>query len=216
EPDDEFVAAKLVSEDEDVILVTAKGKALRFSVRLLRSAPRLSGGVRGIQLAPGDSVIGMEVIRPKEALIVVSALGHGKRTPVEEYPVQGRGGQGVVTFKTHAKSGDLVATRMVNAGHELILISEKGIVLRTPVAHISLQGRPTQGVRLMDVGKGNAVAAVTLVDLERSFTETQPLPTGATVEGDESGKKGEGQAAKPQASKTEKGPGSAKPGRKGR
>ena len=221
EPDDEFVAAKLVSEDEDAILVTARGKALRFSVRLLRSASRLSGGVRGIRLAPGDSVVGMEVICPKEALIVVSALGHGKRTPVEEYPVQGRGGQGVVTFKTHAKSGDLVATRMVNPGHELILISEKGIVLRTPVAHISLQGRSTQGVRLMDVGKGNAVAAATLVDLERSFTETQPLPTGATVEGDESGKSGKRwaakpKAAKPKAAKTEKGPGSAKPGQKGR
>jgi DNA gyrase/topoisomerase IV subunit A len=93
---------------------------------------------------------------------------------------------------------------MVNADHELILISEKGIVLRTPVAHISLQGRPTQGVKLMDVSEGDAVAAVTLVDLQRTFTESQPLPTGATAEGDPAVKKGKRRAAASKAAKPAK------------
>ena len=185
EASDEFVAAKLASDDDHAILMTARGQALRFAVRSLRSASRLSGGVRGIKLAPGDGVVGMEILRPGEALLVVSALGHGKRTPVEEYPLQGRGGQGVITFKTHAKSGELVAARMVSSAHELMLISEEGIVLRTPVAHISKQGRSTQGVRLMDVGEGDAVAAVAFIDMQREFPEPQALPTGVTVKEDE-------------------------------
>ncbi len=179
---DELVAAKLASDQDRAIVVTARGQALRFTVGSLRSASRHSGGVRGIKLASGDSVVGMDIARPGEALLVVSALGHGKRTSVEEYPLQARGGQGVITFKTHAKSGDLIAARVVNAAHELMLISEDGIVLRTPVAHISLQGRPTQGVILMDVAEGDRVAAVAVIDMRREFTEPQSLPTGATAE----------------------------------
>ncbi|MBI2913629.1 MAG: hypothetical protein HYY03_06885, partial [Chloroflexi bacterium] len=182
EPADELVAAKLASDADRAIIVTARGQALRFTVGSLRSASRHSGGVRGVKLAAGDAVVGMDIARPGEALLVVSALGHGKRTPVEEYPLQARGGQGVITFKTHAKSGDLIAARVVNAAHELMLISEDGIVLRTPVAHISLQGRPTQGVILMDVGEGDRVAAVAVIDMQREFAAPQPLPTGATVE----------------------------------
>ncbi|MEE8369238.1 MAG: DNA gyrase subunit A, partial [Dehalococcoidia bacterium] len=222
ESDDELVGAKLVSEEDDAVLVTARGQSLRFAIKLLRSASRLSGGVRGIKLETGDVVVGMEVIRPKEAMMVISALGHGKRTAVEEFPVQGRGGQGVITFRVHAKSGELVAARMVNADHELILISEKGIVLRTAVAHISLQGRSTQGVKLMDVSAGDAVAAVTLIDLQNTFTESQPLPTGATVEGDQAAKKGKRRPAASKAAKAtkpakaEEGPQSAKGRKKGR
>ncbi len=222
EPDDELVGAKLVSEEDDAVLVTARGQSLRFAVKLLRSASRLSGGVRGIKLATGDIVVGMEVVRPKEAMMVISAQGHGKRTAVEDFPVQGRGGQGVITFKVHDKSGDLVAARMVNADHELILISEKGIVLRTPVAHISLQGRSTQGVKLMDVSKGDAVAAVTLIDLKRTLKEFQPLPTGATVDGDQGVKKGKRRPAASRGAKATKlerateGPQSSKRPKKGR
>jgi len=197
---DELVAAKLAGDADRAIVVTARGQALRFAVGSLRSASRHSGGVRGIKLAGGDTVVGMNIARPGEALLVVSALGHGKRTPVEEYPLQARGGQGVITFKTYAKTGDLVAARVVNAAHELMLISEDGIVLRTPVAHISLQGRPTQGVILMDVGEGDRVAAVAVIDMQREFTEPQPLPTGATVGRQEPAPKGKargkGSAAK--------------------
>ena len=215
EPADELVSAKLASDDDQAIVVTARGQALRFAVRALRAASRLSGGVRGIKLASGDTVVGMDVFRPREALLVVSALGHGKRTPREEYPLQGRGGQGVITFKTHAKSGELVAARVVNPDHELMLISEEGIVLRTPVAHISLQGRSTQGVKLMDVdvGEGEAVAAVAVIDMQREFAEPKALPTGATARPKEPRQKGKPRAGSKgtSASKGSRGPRASAP-----
>jgi DNA gyrase subunit A len=176
---DEFVAARICSDNDDAIMVTARGQAIRFAVKTLRSASRLSGGVRGVRMRPGDRVVGMEIPHEGDALLVVSALGQGKRTPVDDYPRHGRGGQGVITFKTHAKSGELVSARIVNPEHELILISEGGIILRTPVAHISLQGRSTQGVRLMDVGDDDRVAAVAVIDMSKEY-ETLPLPIGAT------------------------------------
>ena len=123
----------------------------------------LSGGVRGVRMRPGDRVVGMEIPHEGDALLVVSALGQGKRTPVDGYPRHGRGGQGVITFKTHAKSGELVSARIVNPEHELILISEGGIILRTPVAHISLQGRSTQGVRLLHLEPGDKVASAVVI-----------------------------------------------------
>ena len=180
EPADELVSAKLATDEDEAILVTARGQALRFKVGLLRAASRLSGGVRGIRLAAGDEVVAMDIARNGPHLLVVSEFGYGKRTPVEEYPLHGRGGQGVITFKTTPKTGRLVAARMVDPEHELMLISQNGTVLRTPVKHISQQGRPTQGVILMDVGDDDRVAAIAVIDMRREFT-SEALPAGAEV-----------------------------------
>ncbi|MFQ6019708.1 MAG: DNA gyrase C-terminal beta-propeller domain-containing protein, partial [Dehalococcoidia bacterium] len=210
EKGDELMAAKLARQGNDVILVTAKGQSIRFAVAELRAASRQSGGVRGIRLAKGDHVVGMEVAQPNMELLVVSANGFGKRTPVEDYPRKHRGGQGVVSFHAIRKTGELVAARMVKPTHELMIVSQEGIVLRTPVEHISKQGRATQGVTLMDVGPGDAVAAVAVVDMRR-HPEKAPvkLPTGVTVKNDQSkaarkgaatrGKKKGGAKARPQA-----------------
>ncbi|HZP26510.1 MAG TPA: DNA gyrase subunit A [Dehalococcoidia bacterium] len=168
EPEDELVSAQLASEDDTVILVTAKGQSLRFPIASLRAASRQSGGVRGIKLGSGDRVVGMELAVPGKGLLVVSALGHGKRTSIGEYPIQGRGGQGVITFKTHAKSGELVTARLVDPTQEIMLVSQDGIVLRTAVEHISLIGRSTMGVKLMDIGQGDAVATITVIDMQKS------------------------------------------------
>ena len=182
EADDELVAAKMARQDDEVTLVSARGQSLRFAIKELRSASRQSGGVRGVRLAKGDRVVGMEVARPSASLLVISSNGHGKRTLVGDYPRKHRGGLGVITFKTNPKTGELVATRMVSSSQELMIISQEGIVIRTPVEHISIQGRATQGVKLMDVGKGDAVAAVAAVDLQRDYAETAAsLPTGATA-----------------------------------
>jgi DNA gyrase subunit A len=180
EPSDEFVSAHLCNDDDDVMMVSARGQAIRFSVGSLRSASRLSGGVRGIRLRAGDKVVGMEVPEPGHNLLVVSALGQGKRTDLGEYPRHGRGGQGVITFKTHPKSGELVAARVVDPEHELIVIRESGMILRTPVRHISLQGRPTQGVKVVDVEDDDRVAGVAVIDMGREFS-SEPLPTGALI-----------------------------------
>jgi DNA gyrase subunit A len=133
----------------------------------------------------------MEIVLAGHSLLVVSALGQGKRTPVEEYPLHGRGGQGVITFRTHAKSGDLITARMVDPEHELIFISERGIIMRTPVKGVSSQGRPTQGVNLMDVYDGDKVAAVAVIDMRKEYAHGD-LPTGAEAAPD-----GNGAAPKP-------------------
>ena len=182
EAEDELVSVKQASEEDHAVVVTAHGKSLRFKVSSLRSASRQSGGVRGIKLAKGDRVVGLDIARPNEMVLVVTAQGFGKRTPIEDYPLQGRGGQGVITFKTTPKTGNLVSARMVKPTQELMLISDGGIVLRTEVEQISVQGRPTQGVTLMDVEEGESVAAVTVVDMESSHKGETALPTGATVE----------------------------------
>jgi DNA gyrase subunit A len=131
----------------------------------------------------------MDIVQEGLALLVVSQFGFGKRTPVDDYPLQGRGGQGVRTFKTIPKTGELIAARMVDAEHELVLISQEGTILRTPVAHISLQGRSTQGVTLMDVGDDDRVAAIAVVDMSKDFSAIEALPTGAEVKEAEDGKK---------------------------
>jgi DNA gyrase subunit A len=181
EPADEFVSARLAGDADEALMVTGRGQSLKFKVGLLRAASRQSGGVRGIRLASGDSVVGMDIARKGQALLVVTEFGFGKRTPVEDYPLQGRGGQGVITFKTTPKTGQLMAARMVEVEHELMLISHGGVVLRTPMAHISLQGRPTQGVTLMDVGDDDRVAAIAVIDMRRDFSAVDALPTGAEI-----------------------------------
>jgi DNA gyrase subunit A len=211
EPSDELIGARLATDDDDVMMVTARGQAIRFPVKTLRSASRTSGGVRGIRLASGDKVVGMEIPRPDYALLVVSELGSGKRTPEDEYPRHGRGGQGVITFKTNPRTGELVAGRMVDPEHELILIAEDGIILRTPVAHISLQGRSTQGVKLMDVGRGNRVAAVAVIDMRRDFSAEGAIPTNGDGASPESAAKpGTASKARNPAAKAEEGASRAK------
>jgi DNA gyrase subunit A len=181
EASDEFVGAHICTDGDDVMMITAKGQTIRFTVKSLRSASRTSGGVRGIRLRAGDKVVAMEVPVEGHALLVVSELGQGKRTPQEEYPRHGRGGQGVITFRTIPKSGDLITARMVDPEHELIFISEQGIIMRTPVRGVSLQGRPTQGVNLMNVSEGDKVAAVAVIDMNKDFSAIEVLPTGAEV-----------------------------------
>ncbi|MEE8345773.1 MAG: DNA gyrase subunit A [Dehalococcoidia bacterium] len=203
EPEDELVSVKMASDDDNALVVTAGGKSLRFSVGALRSASRQSGGVRGVRLSKSDRMVAMEIVKPKEAMLVITSKGFGKRTPVEDYPLQGRGGQGVITFKTNPKTGKVISARMVNPSQELMLISEGGIVLRTPMEHISVQGRSTQGVTLMDVEGGDAVAAVTIIDMTRDYKEEAALPTGVSAhpEPAEGGKKPRAKAAARDAGK---------------
>ncbi|MDO8611252.1 MAG: DNA gyrase C-terminal beta-propeller domain-containing protein, partial [Dehalococcoidia bacterium] len=214
---DELVSVKLAGEEDHAMVITAQGKSLRFSVRALRSASRQSGGVRGVRLAKGDRVVALDIAKKDEAMLVVTSQGFGKRTPVAEYPLQGRGGQGVITFKTTPKTGDLVSARLVNPSQELMLISTNGIVLRTAVEQISLQGRPTQGVTLMDVEEGETVAAVTVVDMAKDYRGEAPLPTGVSAEPEVTGapKKARARAKAPAGGKAaagkKTGPAKSKP-----
>src|SRR5579884_407476 len=161
EEDDELIGAKLARAEDDVLLITAQGKAIRFSVEELRTASRMSGGVRGIRLAPGDSVVSLNLAPQGSELLVVMENGFGKRTPIEEYPRHGRGGGGVITAKVTDKTGLVAAARVITENDsDLMIISAGGVVIRTDVNSIRRAGRDTQGVSVMNLGKGDKVVAV--------------------------------------------------------
>ncbi len=164
-PEDALIAARLATNDTHVLLVSSNGYAIRFRIDDLREASRMSGGVRGMRLAPGAHVVGAETIEDGEDLLVVTARGLGKRTAVDEYPVQGRGGQGVKTLRLTDRTGPIAACRLVREGQELLVISRDGVVIRTDVASISRQGRDTQGVRIMQVGENDTVAAIAVISV---------------------------------------------------
>jgi DNA gyrase subunit A len=161
EEDDELIGAKLAHADDDVLLITAHGKAIRFTVEELRSASRTSGGVRGIRLAGGDTVVSLNLAPKGGELLVVTEHGYGKRTPVEEYPTHSRGGGGVITLKVTEKSGPVATARVINEkDSDLMIITAGGIVIRTDVSKIWRLGRSTQGHRVMHPADGDSVVAV--------------------------------------------------------
>jgi len=170
EEGDELVTARLAAAGDDVILVTQRGQSIRFAVSELRATSRTSGGVCGIRLAPDDQVVSMDIIYPDAFLLVVTSAGFGKLTPVGDYPRQHRAGSGVRTFKLTEKKDEVVAARMVSQRQQLMIISADGIITRTPMKEkdprmgISVQGRSTQGVRLMKLGGGDRVVAIACFD----------------------------------------------------
>lgn len=135
---------------------------------------RQAAGVSGIRLAPGDVVVGMDVVERGRELVFVSANGFGKRTPIDEYRRQGRGGGGVIAMKVTDKTGPLVAARMVTDEDTLMMITAKGIVIRIQGATVSRIGRATQGVTLMKVNKSDTVTSMTLLDSTKSGADEAP------------------------------------------
>ena len=161
EEDDELIGARLAHADDDVLMVTADGQAIRFTVAELRSASRTSGGVRGIRLGKGDTVVSLNLATPDCELLVVTEHGYGKRTPIDEYPTHNRGGGGVITARVTDKTGHVAASRMISEkDNDLMIISAGGVVIRTDVTTIAQAGRATQGVRLMNLAEGDSVVAI--------------------------------------------------------
>jgi DNA gyrase subunit A len=158
---------------DEIILVTKKGQSIRFKEKDVRPMGRGAAGIRAIRLNKGDEVIGMNVIKLKtkdeklknnEHLLVVTENGYGKRTDIKEYRLQKRGGSGIKTAKVTPKTGDLVAARILAGDEEdLIVISQKGQVIRTPISAISVLSRATQGVRIMKLDEGDRVASATCI-----------------------------------------------------
>lgn len=167
EPDDDLVAVRMASAGQDVILATQKGQSIRFAVDSVRASLRTSGGVCGIRLATEDHVISLEVAVADEYLLTITANGYGKLTPITRYPLQRRAGSGVKTFRLTGKTGDVAAVTAISLEEQVMFISAEGIVIRTPARErdpkkgITVQGRSTQGVRLMKLDEGDSVVAVT-------------------------------------------------------
>jgi DNA gyrase subunit A len=159
---DELGWVRLTSGTSEVILVTENGQALRFSESNVRSMGRSAAGVTGIKLGAKDLVASMEVVEPGGDLLVVTEMGYGKRTPLDDYPVKGRATGGVATINKNALKhiGKISAARVVQEADDLTIISTNGLVLRTQVRDISRAGRATRGVRLIDLQKGDSVASL--------------------------------------------------------
>ncbi|MFC1979645.1 DNA gyrase subunit A [Chloroflexota bacterium] len=170
EEGDELVGACVATDQDDVLIVTRKGQSIRFAVSSLRATSRTSGGVRGIRLAAGDEVVSTDIARPETFVLVVTEGGFGKLTPVNLYPRQHRGGSGVRTFKFAEKPSEVAAAAVVSQSQQLMITSADGIVTRTPVKEkdprqgITIQGRDTQGVRLMRLSRHDRVVAITCFD----------------------------------------------------
>lgn len=157
---DHLVDVKLTSGEEEIILATREGKAIRFKEDEVRPMGRTAHGVKGITLEGEDEVIGMEIVRPDAFLLVVTANGFGKRTRLEEYRAQYRGGKGIINIKTTERNGPVVAVQVVKEDEEVMMISAEGIIIRQEVEGISPIGRSTQGVTLMRLDSGDTLVAV--------------------------------------------------------
>ena len=164
---DELIAALLVEKGDEVVLASAKGQSIRFKESDIRAMGRAAGGVRGMKLAAGDHIVGADVVAKgsKDAeLLVVSRNGFGKTTPIKEYKVQKRGGSGIKTVKVTPKTGPLIAARVVSkeegvGADEVVVASQKGQIIRTALAEIPSLSRSTQGVRVMKLRDGDAIAS---------------------------------------------------------
>jgi len=181
---DQLIAARLASNESHVLMVSSAGQAIRFKIDDLREASRTSGGVRGMKLAKGGYIVCVETIDPEttvQQLLTITQNGFGKRTLVGEYPLQGRGGQGVKTLNITDKTGNVAACRIVQPGQELMLVSRDGVVIRTRVDSISLLGRNTQGVTVMRVGEGDEVASIAAFTMQDATTRQRA--TAASSDG---------------------------------
>jgi DNA gyrase subunit A len=175
--DDEVIGVRLTDGQQQVILSTREGQAIRFQEADVRPMGRTAGGVRGITLEPGDSVVGIDVVSPGATLLAVAANGYGKRTEMDEYRLTARGGKGVITMKTTEKTGLVVGVRMVTDDDDIMLITDGGKVIRTPVKGISVIGRNTQGVRLIDLAEGEHVVGIARL-AEREDEDSEPGTNG--------------------------------------
>jgi DNA gyrase subunit A len=166
-PDDELIGARITDGTMNIFLCSANGKSIRFHESDARPIGRVARGVRGMRLAAGDYIVGMEVLSHGQTLFSVTENGYGKRTSIDEYPVQKRGGKGVITIKTSERNGQVVSIMLVEEVDDLMLMTNTGKIIRMHIKGISVISRNTQGVKLINMAKGEkVVGAVGLIEKE--------------------------------------------------
>ncbi len=181
---DELIEVKSTDNTKDIVLVTKCGQCIRFKETDVRSTGRISMGVRGINLLDGDEVVGMQLSTQGDYLLIVSENGLGKRTSMSEFTCQNRGGKGVKCYKIMEKTGNVVGVKAVNEGNEIMLITTEGIIIRLQCSDISVLGRITSGVKLMDVAENITVASIAKVreKKEKNSFEGQAQEKSADVQ----------------------------------
>lgn len=176
---DELVAVRITTGAADIVLATRSGQAIRFTEDEVRDTGRATQGVRGIKLRSDDVVVSLAVSdeghHEQLELLTVTEYGYGKRTPLSEYPRQGRGGQGVITMRVTSKTGRLVSLAPVLGSEELLVLSEGGVLIRTRVKEVSSYGRPSQGVTIMRLDNGDRAVSATVMPDEEALGHDHPL-----------------------------------------
>ena len=177
---DELIEAKSVDNEKEIFLVTKYGQCIRFKSTDVRPTGRSAMGVIGMNLTPGDEVVGMQLDSQGDTLLIVSEYGLGKRTPIDEFTVQNRGGKGIKCYKVNEKSGNVIGVKAVSDTREIMLITTEGIVIRMEVSGISTLGRITSGVKLINLDEGVKVAKVAKVreeDIEEDIESEENSET---------------------------------------
>jgi len=179
--DDELVGTALTDGEQEIMLFSNIGKAIRFKESDVRVMGRTARGVRGMKLGEGASVISMQVAKPETLILTATENGFGKSTPVDDYSTINRGGQGVISIKTSERNGNVVAAVSVVPEQEMVLITNKATLVRSRISEVSVVGRNTQGVKLINVGKGEQVVGLAVVDIAEDIL-TDADDEGVVVE----------------------------------
>ena len=184
---DQLIDAKLTSGKAEVMVAAREGKAIRFNEETVRPIGRVGAGVRGISIEDNDEVVGMICIEPESGqdVLVLSENGYGKRTDLDEYRITNRGGKGVKTINVTEKTGKLISIQAVTDENDLMIINRSGLTIRTAVSQIHLAGRATQGVRIINLREGDAIASVTAVPANEDKDEEIVVTETPVVEGAE-------------------------------
>ena len=182
---DRLIEAKITSGNAEVMIAARGGKAIRFNENTVRPIGRVGAGVRGIALDEGDEVVGMICIEPEsmQDVLVLSENGYGKRTDLDEYRITNRGGKGVKTINITEKTGNLVSIQAVTDDNDLMIINRSGVTIRTEVKQIRLAGRATQGVRIINLREGDAIASVMAVPVSETEEDAEGVVAEGAVEG---------------------------------
>ncbi len=192
EEEDEVVSVGLVRPGDTIVLGSRRGQAIHFDEKAVRSMGRVSRGVRGIRLRARDEVVGLIVAEADAYLLTACRSGYGKRTPITEYPIKGRGGQGVINIKTAGRNGPVIGLALCRDEDEAIYITASGMIVRSPITDMRPMGRSTQGVRLVNLKRGDTLVAAEVVTA-RDIEAFGPAENGAAGNGDaENGAAGNG------------------------
>ena len=183
--DDELIDVNISDNNDNIMLITKKGQGIKFRETDVRETGRSAMGVRGIELNQDDEVISMQLESQGECVLIVSANGMGKRTPFTDFKLQNRGGKGVKCYKISDKTGEVVGAKAVNDGNEIMMITNEGIVIRMFVDDISILGRVTLGVKLMNTGDKDDIVVASITKVKESVTEADALEAARLAEENE-------------------------------
>jgi DNA gyrase subunit A len=188
EEDDEVIGVRLTDGKQEILLSTKKGQAIRFSEEEVRPTGRGTYGVKGITLEEGDALVSLEILSKGATLLTVSAGGYGKRSEVDEYRLQSRGGKGIITMRANDKTGDVVGVRQVTDEDHLMLVTDSGRIIRLRMVELRVIGRNTQGVRLLNIGPDERVVSLALLAEKEDEVEAEEsvvvIEETATITGD--------------------------------